>query len=243
MHSFIRCAGAMLGWPLRIGGRTFCVPVSSFIAWRCLRKQAGESAGLLAAVLLALYLTFDIPSVRHGSGSGSAYRPAAFRCDLPGDERGRAFASGMCAGVALLFNGKALFIALACLLWTPRLEFLAGFALPNILRAGDCSCTGRLESYWKQVWVWGARYSADTFMTTPVREGVVRTTNWLGFHATLAIAAVVAFWQPFFMAYGAMDVYVVHRGVCRPAILPAILLSASPVFIVLGTQGLDVTAA
>ena len=98
--------------------------------------------------------------------------------------------------MALLFNGKALFIALACLLWTPRLEFLAGFAVPNVVAVLVLFVTGALESYWKQVWLWGARYSADTFITSPVREGVVRTANWLGFHATLAVVLVVLSTQP-----------------------------------------------
>jgi hypothetical protein len=228
--------GATPGWLLRMAGALF-VCLSSFIAWRCLRKQSGESAGLLAAVLLALYLTFDIPSSVMALAPDLLTVPLHFAAICLAMKR-RAFASGLCAGAALLFNGKALFIALACLFWAPRLGFLAGFALPNIVAVLVLSMTGALDNYWQQVWVWGARYSADTFITSPVREGFVRTVNWLGFHATLAIAAVVALWQRFSWRM-ALWMCVSFIAVCAGLrFFPRYYFQLLPVFIILGTQGL-----
>ena len=103
--------------------------------------------------------------------------------------------------------------------------------------------TGSLESYWQQVWIWGARYSADTFITNPVREGVVRTTNWLGFHATLAIAAVIAFWRRFSWRL-ALWMCVSFIAVCAGLrFFPRYYFQLLPVFIVLGTQRAHVTSA
>src|SRR4051794_30620243 len=53
--------GALPGWPLRAAGALF-VCLSCFIAWRFVKEQLDEQAGLLAAALLAVHLTFDIPS-------------------------------------------------------------------------------------------------------------------------------------------------------------------------------------
>lgn len=228
--------GGAPGVPLRVAG-AFFVCLSSWIAWLCLRKQSGERAGLLAAALLALYLTFDIPS------SVMALAPDLLTVPLHLAAicfamSGRGFASGLCAGVALLFNGKALFIALACLLWTPRLAFLAGFALPNGVALIALLMTGALGSYWKQVWVWGALYSADTFIGNPLREGFVRTANWLGFHVTLAIGAVVALSKRFSWRMAAW-MCISFVAVCAGLrFFPRYYFQLLPVFLILGTQGL-----
>ena len=128
-------------------------------------------------------------------------------------------------GVALLFNGKALFIAIACLLWTPDPLFLAGFAAPNVFAGVWLLWNGAFAAYWREVWVWGSRYSAETFVANPLREGMVRTANWLGFHAALAIGLVVALRR--FPSWRMVAWLAISFGgsVCGLAIFSALLLS------------------
>jgi hypothetical protein len=144
--------------------------------------------------------------------------------------------------VALLFNGKALFIGLACLLWTPRWMFVAGFAAPNLVAGVWLVANAALGAYWREVWVWGSRYSADTFVASPLREGVVRTANWLGFHAALAVGVVVALRTPApyrarlrFSTWLAISFVAVCAGL---RFFPRYYFHLLPVFVVLGATGL-----
>ena len=218
--------GAIPGWPLRMAGALF-VCLSSFIAWRCLRKQSGESAGLLAAVLLALYLTFDIPSSVMALAPDILTVPLHFAAICLAMNR-RAFASGMCAGAALLFNGKALFIALACLLWTPRLEFLAGFAVPNVVAALVLFDDRRSGELLEASLAVGCSLLGRHLHNESCPRGSRSNYQLAGLPCDACDCGCRRILAAFFMAFGAMDVCVVHRGVCRPAILPEILLSASP---------------
>jgi hypothetical protein len=232
--------GAVPGWPLRLAGAAFAC-LSCYLAWRFVREMAGERAGLLAACLLAIHLAFDIPSAVMALAPDLLTLPLHLAA-VYFAWRGRALASGLCAGVALLFNGKALFIALACLLWTPRLLFVAGFAAPNLVAGVWLLANGALGGYWREVWVWGSRYSADTFIASPLREGIVRTANWLGFHAALGIGVVVALrtstpWRSWlrFNAWLVISFAAVCAGL---RFFPRYYFHLLPVFIVLGAQGL-----
>jgi hypothetical protein len=108
--------------------------------------------------------------------------------------RRRPFASGVLCGIALLVNTKAVFILAACFLWTPSLELIAGAAIPNVAAAGLLAYAGALGAYWEQVWIWGMRYSSDTFIIHPWKEGLLRTANWAGFHCAIVIGAAVFLW-------------------------------------------------
>jgi hypothetical protein len=50
--------------------------------------------------------------------------------------------------------------------------------------------SGALGPYLDQVWRWGFLYAGSTFIEHPLRNGVVRTAGWLGFHAALVVAAI-----------------------------------------------------
>jgi hypothetical protein len=102
---------------------------------------------------------------------------------------GRPLLAGLLAGGALLCNSKGLLVLAVLLVWDWRNGFrtLAGFALVQasslvILPVG---------AYWQQVWWWGARYSADTFVQQPVREFLYRSSGWAAFHATAVIGPFV----------------------------------------------------
>ena len=174
---------AASSWPAHL-----FVCLSCFIAWRCLSQRSpGESAGLLAAVLLALHLNFRYSFVHHGSGSGSPYRPAAFRCDLLSDEaacvcfrhvRGSGSAlqresSVHCSRrVYCGHRGSSSWLVLHSRISLPCWVLFMTGSLDELLAASlalGCPAT-----------------PADTFIerTLSARE-LVRTSNWLGFHATL----------------------------------------------------------
>ncbi|HET8549211.1 MAG TPA: glycosyltransferase family 39 protein [Bryobacteraceae bacterium] len=174
------------GLGLRILGAIF-VLLCCWAAYRLGRQMGGRALGLTAAALLAFFLTFAVPSAAiplapdllmvlpHITAVWFAYR-------------GKAFASGLIAGLGLLLNTKAAFVLAACLLWTwrewPRV--LAGFAV------GPLFAFALLPREWiEQVWVWGGVYARDTFIARPVLEAIKRTGNWAGFHAALVLAA---FW-------------------------------------------------
>jgi hypothetical protein len=179
--------GARIGAPLRIAGAVF-VLLCCWMIWRFARDLWGPPEGVVAALFVAFFLTFGIPS------AVMALAPDLLMV-LPHMAavylawRGRAFWSGLVAGIALLVNAKAVFLLAACALWAWRdlPLLLAGFALPNLAALG---WFGR--PYIDEVWRWGALYSEQTFAFA---TGFTRTLNWAGFQSALVAGAAVAFWK------------------------------------------------
>ena len=180
--------GAWPGWPLRVAGSVFVI-ACAYAIYRFGKDAWGEFEGLAAAVLLVFSLTFWIPS------AVMALAPDALMI-LPHIVavwlawRGKAFASGIVCGLALATNAKGVFVLAACALWCykegPKL--MAGFAIPT---AATLAWFGR--DYVDQVWTWGLQYSAATFVTHPIREGLMRTGNWAGFHAILVLGLIALY--------------------------------------------------
>jgi len=46
-----------------------------------------------------------------------------------------------------------------------------------------------------QVWRWPAQYAGSPVVSDPVWNGMVRTVNWLGFHAAIAVGAILFWWR------------------------------------------------
>jgi hypothetical protein len=187
--------GARDGFPLRLAGALYAL-LACWMAWRVAHDLWGRREALWAAALLAFYLVFDIPS---------AVTPLAADLLMLAPQlaavwlawRGRAFWSGVLAGIAFLVNAKGVFVLAACAIWNVRALplLLAGFALPNALAAGLLWSQGALGVYCEQVWKWGRIYAAGTFVDDPWTNGLLRTAHWLGFHAALAIGAVWFWWR------------------------------------------------
>ena len=175
---------ARIGMALRIAGAVF-VFACCWMLWRFARDLWGPREGLAAALLLGFFLTFGIPS------AVMALAPDLLMV-LPHIAavylawKGRAFLSGLMAGVALLVNAKAFFVLAACLFfaWRGAAWLLAGFAIPNI---AALIWFGR--PHIDQVWRWGALYSEQTFAFA---TGLIRTADWLGFQAALVVGAAIA---------------------------------------------------
>ena len=183
--------GAGPGFGLRLSGTLF-VALCCALVFRFASELWGENEALLAACLLGFSLTFGIPSaVMALAPDLLMIAPHIAAVYLAW--RGRAFWSGILAGIALLVNSKGIFVLAACGLWLysalPML--LLGFAVPNAIFAGVLFANGALADYYAQVWTWGLMYSRDALVSTAT--GLARTANWAGFHATILIAAICFF--------------------------------------------------
>ncbi len=178
---------AQIGVPLRIAGAAFilgcCLMVRKFA-----RELWGPREGLAAALATGFFLTFGIPSaVMALAPDLLMILPHVAAVYLAW--RGRAFWSGLVAGLGMLINAKAVFVAAACALWAGR-EWpilLLGFALPNIAAFAWFGMP-----YFDEVWRWGAVYSQQGFS---LWTGVLRTFNWAGFQCALVAGALFAFWK------------------------------------------------
>ncbi len=191
--SICMLGGAKIGWPLRLAGTLF-VFLACVLAWRFARDLWGEREGRLAAALLAFFLIFGIPSaVLPLAADSLMVAPHLAAVHLAW--RGRPFWSGVLAGIGLLLNAKALIVLAACALFQYRaLPWLAaGFLAPNAIAIGYFWAQGALGDYYEQVWWLGSVYARSTFLENPIRAGLARTANWMGFQAALVVGAAI-FW-------------------------------------------------
>jgi len=189
--------GAKSGAALRVAGAVYawiaCL-LAYALAAQAFPEKGSRREGLWAAGLMGFFLTFDTHSAVLPLAADMlllAPHLAAVLLAL----RKQAFWSGVAAGIGFLFNAKAVFVLAACAIfaWPQVPMLLIGFVLPNLAALGWVAGTGRLTPYLDQVWRWPARYAASPIVADPAWNGVVRTVNWLGFHAVLAIGAVI-FW-------------------------------------------------
>jgi hypothetical protein len=230
--------GAIPGWPLRLAGCAF-VLFACYAAWYFLRQLAGRREALLGSILLAVFLTFDIPSAVMALAPDLLSLPLHIAA-VGFAMQQRPFLAGLSAGVALLFNSKAIFIFAACLLWCVDVRVLAGFLAPNVIALLVLAWTGSLPHYWEQVWLWGARYSADTFIANPWREGVVRTLNWAGFHAAIVFGSIVWMKKQFSWRYAAWMGFSFASVCAGWRFFPRYYFHLLPVFVFGAAQGLPV---
>ncbi len=184
--------GARAGVPLRLAGAAYVISIAG-VAWQFARSKWSETEGLIAALFTAFFLTFGLPSAVIPLASDMLLvLPHVTAIYLAW--RGRAFLSGVAAGIGLLCSSKAIFVLAACCLWQWRqLPLLViGFAAPNAVALCWMWLHGSASEYYRQAWQWGRIYAAHTFVEHPVAEGLTRTANWMGFQAALVVGAIVA---------------------------------------------------
>jgi hypothetical protein len=179
--------GAMTGPALRMAGAISATIACAF-AYAAASTRWSRREGFVAAALLGFFLIFD---------THAAVLPLAADMLLVTPHlaaillawRGRAFWSGVAAGIGFLFNAKAVFVLAACAFfaWPGVMPLAAGFVLPNLIALAWLAGTGALIPFIDQVWRWPAQYAASPVVADPVRNGILRTLNWSGFHAALAI--------------------------------------------------------
>jgi hypothetical protein len=187
--------GADTGVPLRIAGALF-VLLCCWLAYRFAKEMWSEREGFTAAALLGFFLTFGLPSaVMALAADLLMLAPHIAAVYLAW--KGRPLLSGAAAGIAFLFNPKALFVVAACLLWQYRSAawFALGFAAPNAAALLALAAHTAVGHYYEQVWRLGSLYARDTFLEDPVLDRLVRTANWMGFHAALVAGAAWFWWK------------------------------------------------
>lgn len=244
--------GVRDGWPLRLAGSIY-VLIACALAYLFARDLWSRREGLWAAGLLAFFLTFGIPSaVLPLAADLLMLAPHVAAVYLAW--KNRFFWSGVLAGVAFLVNPKGVFVLAACAAFLPvslSLRFpvllALGFALPNLLAAGWLWSQGALTPYYEQVWKWGRIYAGGTFLENPLASGAIRTLNWLGFHAALAVAAIWFWWKDRkapgwrFAAWAALSFAAVAAGWrffprYYFQLLPVAVIVASRGFVLLGRR-------
>jgi len=185
--------GARIGVVLRVAGTVY----STFVCWLAFgvaRSLWSEREGKWAAILMAFFLTFD---------TASSVLPLAADLLLVAPHllaillaiQGRLAWSGVAAGIAFLFNAKALLVLGACVVFvgTGAPLLVAGFLAPGLAAAGILGATGAWQAYIDQVWVWPSAYAGSTFVDRPIVNGLIRTANWSGFHIALLVPLARAF--------------------------------------------------
>ncbi len=187
----LRIAGALYGW------------LACILAYALAAKLWSRREGYAAAALLGFFLTFDTHSAVLPLAADLLLLVPHLAAVLLAS-RNQFFWSGVAAGirdfcstpkpvVSYYWPARDFRVAGRVFyrhVWVP---LLAGFAVPNLAALGWLLETGAFGPYIDQVWRWPAQYTGSPIVSDPVRNGVVRTANWLGFHAVLVIGAAV-FW-------------------------------------------------
>jgi len=104
-------------------------------------------------------------------------------------------AAGLAAGLAFFFNVKGLFVLAVCLLWQPKswIRVMAGFCAVAAVAALALALAGAWTGYVEQAWKWSMAYAGSPIVARPYLNGLLRTGNWLGFHAAMAAGALIFF--------------------------------------------------
>ncbi|HEX4231391.1 MAG TPA: hypothetical protein VHZ07_22160 [Bryobacteraceae bacterium] len=185
--------GGQGGWPLRVLDASYIV-LACYLAYCVARDWWGEIEGRIAALLLAFFTTFYLPSAVIPFAP-DALMIAPHLAAVYFARRVRPVEAGLLAGLAFLVNAKAVFVLAVCgiFLWPAELPLAFGFVLPLLGALAWLLGTGAWAGYREQVWEWGALYAKYSPVTNPWLTGISRTLDWLGFHAALAAGSVVAF--------------------------------------------------
>jgi 4-amino-4-deoxy-L-arabinose transferase-like glycosyltransferase len=187
--------GAPTGWALRLFDSVWILAIC-IVAFRFARDLFGETEGLVAAGLMAFFLSFDLP------GGVIPIAPDFFMV-LPHllavwcAWRGKPLAAGGWCGIAFLFNPKGAFVLAACgiLMWRSLPVLMLGFLIPNAVAMATLFAQGAGAAYLEQVWKWGAAYARTPPAASTLAEGVRRTLDWLGFHAALVLGCGWCWWK------------------------------------------------
>ncbi|MGB7758525.1 MAG: hypothetical protein WBL61_01780 [Bryobacteraceae bacterium] len=180
--------GALPGWPLRLAGACYGL-LACWIAYGFGRERWSRREGRWAAGLLGFSLCFDFPSAAIPVASDllmlAPHLAAVWLASR------RPFWSGVLAAVAFWINPKGVLVAAVCVAWNPAgvVAMAGGFAAVSAAMLAWLAGTGALAPYWEQVWRWGRLYAARPFEDAPLRNGILRTLGWAGFHAAIVTAA------------------------------------------------------
>ncbi len=189
--------GGWSGWALRLLDAAYIVACCA-VAWRLASAWWGRREGYVAALLLAFFTTFYLPSaVIPFAADAVMLLPHLLAIYFAFHAR-NVIGAGILAGIAFLGNTKALFVLASCCLFvgwqTPML--LLAFGATVSLEAAALLALGAWPGYVEQVWHWGLLYAKGAPVAHPLLNGIARTGNWLGFHLALLLGSIFAFSKP-----------------------------------------------
>ena len=187
--------GGWYGWPLRLLDAAY-VTGCCYVAFRLASVLWSRAEGYLAALLLAFFTTFYLPSsVISFAADALLLLPHLLAIYFA--VKGRAGFAGCFAGIGFLANTKAIFVAASCCLFLfPEVVWFAGaFIFVCAVGLGALGATGAWPGYVEQVWRWGLVYARESPVANPVLNGASRTLNWIGFHLAAVLSAGYFFVQ------------------------------------------------
>jgi hypothetical protein len=181
--------GAKAGVLLRVAGTLLDVGCC-WLMYRLAERLWGRAEGIVAAGLLAFFLTFYLaPGVIPQEPDSLMLAPHVGAVYLAA--RKRPLAAGVVSGLAFLLSTKGVLVLAAGVLFdiSGVLWMTAGFLVPCVAAAGILAMGGALSAYWEQVWRWGFLYAGAEPMA---QRSIVTLLNWLGFQSALVIGC--AWW-------------------------------------------------
>ena len=182
--------GGEAGWRLRLAGALYAL-LCCWIAWGFARDLWGRREGLWAAGLVGFFLIFDFPSSAIPLAADLLMLAPHLAAVWMAYQR-RPLWAGALAGVAFTISPKAVLVLAVCAWWAPSWALLAGFVGVTGAASAWMWSAGALAGYWDEVWRWGRIYAGTTFVDAPVKNGLLRTLYWSGFHGAIVIAAAMA---------------------------------------------------
>ncbi len=185
--------GRPTGWLLSLTEAFFAWTACVF-AYLTGRQLGSAKTGLIAAALLAFFLTFYIPTaVIPIAPDLLMLTPhlAAIYCSFAR----RPWLAGVCAAVAFWINAKGAFVFAACFFIAPTqlVPLLLGFTLSSAVAIAALWVTGAWPGYLDQVWRWSILYARSSPFPNPWSNALGRNVNWAGFHAALLLGAALYF--------------------------------------------------
>jgi hypothetical protein len=171
--------GAYPGVAARVVGALYTM-LCSALAYRLSLTWEGEPnqlRGWISTLIMVIGSIFYIPAAAMALAPDLAM-VAPHLAAVYFSRRQLPVAAAIMIAICLWTNSKGVLVALACAAWLPS-GALAGLALGALQLL--------LPGNWQWVWQWGARYSADSFLLHPLQQGLLRSANWAGFHATAVV--------------------------------------------------------
>ena len=184
--------GAAGGAVLRIASAVYALLVC-WSAFMFARRLWGRREGRIAAALAAFYLTFYFPAATITLEPDTLMiLPQLWAVNFAWQRR--MLAAGVMAGLAALLNVKGIFVLAACVTfaWTEIGWLMLGFLIPNLAGLAWIASQGALSGYVEEVWRWGLLYTGSL---ATLSGGFSRVMDWAGFHAALALAALICWWE------------------------------------------------
>jgi hypothetical protein len=176
--------GAVPGIVLRLWDAAYIL-LCCFLAFRLARTWWSEAEGRVAALLVAFFTTFYLPSAVIPFAP-DALLLAPHLAAIYFARQQKALLAGLICGIGFWINVKAVFVLVACSAWA--ISSILGFAALVAAGALLLSFIGALPGYWEQVWVWGFAYAAGSPVGHPFLLALERVGNWVGFHVALALS-------------------------------------------------------